>query len=371
MTHPQNPIAERYAAFDGLVEGVQVIDRAWRYVYVNATVAAQGKSTREALQGHTMMEMYPGIETTEVFALMRSCMETGSVHQLINEFTFPDGSNGYFELRIQPVPEGILLLSFDVTKQKLAEKLLQQANTLLDEKVRLRTAELSAKNRELEQFVYIASHDLQEPLRTITNYLEVLDEDFGADLPADAKTYLTSMSKAALRMKGLIKAVLEYSRLGLNRRPSPVDCGQLIRHVVEDLQARIQESGAVVSIGTLPVVEGYETELRMLFQNLLSNAIKFVAPGVVPRIRVQAEPVAAGVRLSVHDNGIGIAPEHHAQLFQLFRRLNNRKQYDGVGMGLATCRRIIDMHGGRIGVESQPGQGSCFWFELPAVKGAQ
>ncbi len=256
---------------------------------------------------------------------------------------------------------GVVIDEHDI--QELAEAAQKLRDTI---------AALEKKTLAQQKFIYMLSHDLREPVNTIINFSGVLKTRLSQTGEADVRRFAEFVHGGGTRLKALLDDLLEYVRLEHQTiRQEPVKLCSLVDSVVADLGDAIQRTGAVVECEAQAEVQGDPHLLRVVIQNFVSNGIKFVAPGVVPRIRVQAEPVAAGVRLSVHDNGIGIAPEHHAQLFQLFRRLNNRKQYDGVGMGLATCRRIIDMHGGRIGVESQPGQGSCFWFELPAVKGAQ
>lgn len=354
----------KYTIFDQMIEGVQIIAKDWKYIYVNDTVTLQGKYRKEELLGYTMMEKYPGIEKTEMFGFIKKCMEEGSRHQMINEFDFPDASKGYFELRIQPVPEGVLIFSFDVTKQKEAEMFLQNHNVLLEEMVRQRTAELMVKNEELEQFTYIASHDLQEPLRTVSNYIEVLKEDFGSEVDATAIEYLDAIRRATRRMNELIRGLLDFSRLGLKRKLSRVDFQQLLNEVIADLKDTIQNSGAIIEIGEMPILDVYKSEMRQLFQNFITNAIKFRKEGIKPEVHIRAERLTGKWQFSVNDNGIGIDPKYFDRIFLIFQRLHKLSKYAGHGLGLANSKKIVEIHGGNIWVESEPGKGSTFFFTI-------
>lgn len=354
----------KYQIFDKMIEGIQIVDSDYKYVYVNDTVVVHGKYSREELLGYTMMEKYPGIESTEMFKNIQMCMNEHTGYQMINEFDFPDGSKGYFELRMQPVPEGILILSFDVTQQKIAEVLLRDTNALLDEKVKQRTLELTMKNKELEQFTYIASHDLQEPLRTIANYIEVLKEDYEGVLDDTAKGYLNSMNLAATRLSNLTKYLLDFSRLGRDRKLAKVNCGSLIKEVLDDLDNVIQSTGTVVKVGEMPLLNIYETEIRQVFQNLLTNAIKFRQKNIPLVIELNCEYMGNKWMFSVKDNGIGIASQHFERIFHIFQRLHSTEDYEGSGIGLANCKKIVELHGGEISVESTLGKGSTFLFTI-------
>jgi len=354
----------KYSIFDKMIEGIQIVNNDWQYVYVNDTIALQGKYKKEELLGRSMIEKYPGIENTEMFGLIKKCLSEQSPQQMINEFTFPDDTKGYFELRMQPVPEGVLILSLDVTQQKRAEKALIDTNSILKEKINESTLELTAKTKEIEQFTYIASHDLQEPVRTVFNYIEVLKEDYAERLDENALKYLNAMNRAAERMSNLVKALLDYSKLGRNLKLSPAKCLNLIEKAMEDLEPMIRSSGTVINIEQMPELNVYENEMRHVFQNLLSNAIKFCRNGVNPVIHISAEDVGTKWKFVVKDNGIGIAPEFYERIFYVFQRLHSIDKYPGNGIGLAKCKKIIEMHGGEIAVESVQGEGSIFTFTI-------
>ncbi|MFN8394198.1 MAG: ATP-binding protein [Bacteroidia bacterium] len=224
---------------------------------------------------------------------------------------------------------------------------------------------LVAKNKELEQFAYIASHDLQEPLRSITSFTQLLDEDYREQIGEDGGKYLNFLMEASERMRRLIKGLLDYSRLGREATLGRVDAAAMMKEIQLDLAVAIKECKAEVKVGPLPVFNAYELEFRQLLQNLVSNAIKFRKPGTAPMIDVSARQVGSAWEFSIKDNGIGIAKEHQEKIFLIFQRLHNRSQYDGTGIGLANCVKIVAMHGGKIWVESEKDQGSTFKFTIP------
>jgi signal transduction histidine kinase len=229
-----------------------------------------------------------------------------------------------------------------------------------------RAAELTAANKELGQFAYIASHDLQEPLRTVSNYMQVFEEDFGAGMDDNARKYLRAVNNATNRMSTLVRSLLSFSRLGHNKKLVYVDCKKIVEDVIADLDTMIRNSHAVIEVAPLPQLNAYEIEIRQLFQNLIINAIKFQKKGTCPHIRIRSEKIVAGWEFAVRDNGIGIDPAHFERVFDIFQRLNNR-EYEGSGIGLANCKKIVHLHHGEIWVESSPGNGTTFRFTIPTL----
>lgn len=228
--------------------------------------------------------------------------------------------------------------------------------------------ELARSNRELEQFAYVASHDLQEPLRMVASYVQLLEHRYAARLDDEAREFIGFAVDGARRMQRLIHDLLTYSRVGTRGgAAAPVKLERVMARVEADLALMIGESGARVTHDPLPEVAGDEGQLAQLFQNLVSNAVKFRRPGVPPRIHVAAAPEGGGWSFTVDDNGIGIDPEYGERVFALFQRLHRREDYDGTGIGLALCKKIVERHGGRIAVEPGPGgTGSRFRFTLNA-----
>ncbi|MCP3102126.1 ATP-binding protein [Myxococcus sp. K15C18031901] len=236
-----------------------------------------------------------------------------------------------------------------------------------EEALRQRARELARSNEELQQFAYVASHDLQEPLRMVASYTQLLARRYQGRLDADADTFIHFAVDGVTRMQRLIQDLLAYSRVGTQgREPRPVDASRAAGRAVANLQAAIQESGARLEVGPLPEVLADETQLTQLFQNLIGNALKFHGDGP-PRVEVEARPEGAEVRFVVRDHGIGIHARDFERIFVLFQRLHGDGAFSGTGIGLAICKKIVERLGGRIGVESEPGDGSTFWFTLPAA----
>lgn len=242
----------------------------------------------------------------------------------------------------------------DVTELKRTEAKLMEYTKVLEH-----------KNKETEQFAYVASHDLQEPLRTITNYIGLFEEDYKGKLGKDADTYLSFISGAAERMKVLISDLLEYTRIENDSERVSVDCNKLLNDLTRDIDASIKETNASIHFKQLPTLIGYHTRLRSLFQNLISNAIKFRKQDVAPEITVKAVDEGKEWLFSISDNGIGFDKAYNERIFLLFQRLHSREEYKGTGIGLAHCKKIVELRGGKIWAESEPGAGSTFYFTLP------
>jgi signal transduction histidine kinase/heme-degrading monooxygenase HmoA len=246
-----------------------------------------------------------------------------------------------------------------------ARSSLAAGNQELDARVQERTQELIRSNRDLEQFAYVASHDLQEPLRMVVSYLQLLERRYAGKLDSDADEFIGYAVDGARRMQRLINDLLAYSRVGrAGAQLRQVDVSAVVDRAVRALTAAIEEAGAVVTREHLPAVWADEGQLAQLFQNLIANAIKFRGEQP-PRIHVSAETSEREVVFAVRDNGIGIAPEYRERIFVIFQRLHGRGEYPGTGIGLALCKKIAEWHGGRIWVESEVGSGSTFYVALP------
>jgi light-regulated signal transduction histidine kinase (bacteriophytochrome) len=261
---------------------------------------------------------------------------------------------------------GILANSFNKMSDDLEklQKQIREANATLEKKVTQRTAELESKNKELEQFAYVASHDLQEPLRTTSSFVELLRKQYYDKIDGNANRYIEYILQASDRMKTLIKDLLDYSRLGREKQMEDTDCNILLQEVLADLDKVIKENGARITAGKLPVVKGLPTEIKLVFQNLISNSIKFRRQGVQPEINIEAQRKLNAWQFSFSDNGIGIEQQHHEKIFIIFQRLHNRTEFEGSGIGLAHCKKVVELHGGRIWIDSVPGKGSTFHFTI-------
>jgi PAS domain S-box-containing protein len=589
-------------------EGIQLIGYDWKYRFVNNSVVEQSKYSNEELLGHTMMEKYPGIENTELFKTLQRCMTARTSEILENEFTFPDGSQEWFELSIQPVPEGLFILSMDITERKKAEDALIQSlkeisdykyainessivaftdqkgiithvndnfckiskysrdeligqdhriinsgyhskefirdlwvtiangkiwkgelknkakdgsyywvattiipflnehgkpfqyvairaditdrkkneialaesekryrnlvdNSLVgvfestldgtivytnradlkifgydsleelqareaasvykypqqrkefiealakngkvenftadmltktgdtvtlllnaqvyddkisgmlmditeikraeEEIIRMndilekRAAELQASNTELERFAYVASHDLQEPLRMVSSFLNLLEKKLAGLLDETTRQYIHFAVDGAERMKKLIQDLLQYSRVGSNKEDfSPTDLNEVLQYVTRLLAEDIKKNQASITVHPMPVIEANKTLISQLFVNLVSNAMKY-RNEKTPEIEIGSTQEPGHWTFYVKDNGIGIDPKFFDKIFIIFQRLHNKNEYSGTGIGLAICKKIVDIHKGKIWLQSEPGKGSTFYFTIP------
>jgi signal transduction histidine kinase len=257
-------------------------------------------------------------------------------------------------------------------EHKRAEQAVREARDELELRVQQRTEELARSNaaleesnRELQQFAYIASHDLQEPLRMVASYCDLLKRRYHGQLDEDADDFINFALDGAARMQTLIRDLLEYSRLQTEARPyEDTDCGTLVADVIKNLAVSIQAAGATVTFDSLPTVTGSPSQLAAVFQNLIENAIKYHGPEP-PNVHVSAERKNEQCVFAVRDNGIGIDARHIDRIFTVFRRLHSHDEIPGTGIGLAICKRAVERHGGQIWAESQLGGGSTFYFTIP------
>jgi light-regulated signal transduction histidine kinase (bacteriophytochrome) len=251
-------------------------------------------------------------------------------------------------------PRGAVAAFHDVTARTRAERDLQHT-----------IEELKRSNIELEQFAYVASHDLQEPLRAMSGMVQLLRQRYHGQLDARADQYIDHAVEAASRMQGLISALLTFSRLDRYSGPvAPVAMETALAGALANLAVARHEAAAEVTHDPLPIVMGDAAQLTQVLQNLIGNALKFRG-GAPPQIHIGAEELAGAWQFSVQDNGIGIDPEFFDRIFLIFQRLHVRRDYPGMGIGLALCKKIVERHGGRIWVASQPGAGATFYFTLP------
>jgi len=298
--------------------------------------------------------------------LLRRIADEQPLVPLEREYKRRDGSSVVMEIHQKRIrdaagqPIGLRTFLLDITQRKRAETtLLEQAD------------KLSRSNAELEQFAYVASHDLQEPLRKIQAFGDRLKTKYEAGLGPEGLDYLTRMQNAAARMQILIQDLLSLSRVTSNSKPfTSVDLGDVIRTVVSDLEMRINDANGSVDIGTLPVIFGDRGQMAQLFQNLIGNGLKFRKPGESPVVKIESQAQALtsgapGWQITVQDNGIGFDEKYRDRIFQIFQRLHGRSEYEGTGIGLAICRKIVDRHNGVITAHSSPGAGAKFIILMP------
>ena len=345
---------------DTLPQKICLKDARLKWVSVNASFARDLDARPEDLVGKTDLDFFPAALAAKHRADDERVMATGRTEELDQEY-IEQGELRLVHTVKTPVrdPEGeiagVLAIFWDVTEKRQAEERL--ARTLAD---------LERSNRDLEQFAYVASHDLQEPLRMVASFTQLLAERYRGRLDSDADDFIGFAVDGAARMQRLITDLLAFSRIGTRGRSfAPVDSHAALGQALANLGQAIGEACAVVTNDELPVVLGDETQLVQLFQNLVGNAVKFRRPDVPPHVHVAVRRDGAEWVFAVRDNGIGVPTDLQHRLFVVFQRLHGRDEYPGTGIGLAMCKRIVERHGGRIGIESQTGDGATFFFTLP------
>lgn len=355
----QSPLAMQVVDADGLTVRV---NRAWEVLWRKSSAAV----IREAQSIYSDSQL----ADANIATFQKRAVDQGQgleIPAFRYVFAGPKPYERFLRTFVCPIgdPSGkpleTMLIFDDVSERHRQE--LRLAQTLKD---------LGRSNQELERFAYVTSHDLQEPLRMVTSYLSLLNKRYHDQLDDDAREFIGFAVDGAHNMQELINDLLTYSRVGhAMQNDDPVSIEDCFKRALISLAPVINQAHALVLHEALPVLPCNPTEMERLFQNLVGNAIKYSRPGVAPRVDVRAEQIGGGVwRFTVTDNGLGIAPEHQERIFQIFQRLHTRADFPGSGIGLAICRKIIDAHGGRIGVESRVGEGAVFWFTLPSSQTA-
>lgn len=348
---------------DAAPDATIIVDQTGRIVMVNAQVQPMFGYTRQELLGQVMEMLIPErfrgkhvLHRGEYNSHPRTRpMGVGPELYGLRK----DGREFPVEISLSPLEteeEGLLISAAirDVTQRKWAQ-----------DQLRAYAEELQRSNLELQQFAYVASHDLQEPLRAISTFCEMLAKRYRGQLDAQADQWIGFVVDGARRMQALVQDLLAYSRLETRARPpEPVALDNIFHRAVENVRALAEETGASITAEALPTVCGDPSQLVQLLQNLIGNALKFRG-GEPPRVHVSAARREENWVVSVSDNGIGIDPKYYERIFELFKRLHNADRYPGTGIGLSVCRKVVHRHGGRIWVESEPGRGSTFYFTLP------
>lgn len=352
---------------DKMMEGIQIIDFEYRYIYVNEAVTKQGRYSAGELLGKTMMEKYPGIELSEMFAGLTKCMTERKPQFMINEFSYPDQSKAWFELNMQPVPEGVFILSIDISDRKNAEEALKQLNDELEQKVAERTAQLQLVNKELESFSYSVSHDLRAPLRAVSGYAKMIEEDYTAIIDSEGKRLLHNIQHNAQKMGTLIDDLLSFSRLGRKDvQRSRINVKELLEGVMIELNKNVKHSASVNMHHLIDLNADYAL-LNQVFYNLISNAIKYSSKEEQSRVDISSEKKENEIIYSISDNGAGFDMQYGHKLFGVFQRLHSDSEFEGTGVGLAIVQRIIVKHNGKVWAEGKPGEGATFYFSIPTA----
>jgi hypothetical protein len=367
---------------ESITDGFFSLDREWRFKWLNNHGASLMGISAEDSIGKSIWELFPHAVARKFYSESLKAAETGQpVH--FEEF-YPEPLNMWYEAHCYPSSEGMAIYFRDIIDRKRMEEELIQINSQLEDRVRERTAELRISNKalmeyaaklerlneELQEFAFVASHDLQEPLRKIQTFGHLLGDKCRDALPETGQDYLNRMTASAKRMSDLLQSLLNYSRIATRSNPlEPIDLASVARDAVSDLELLIQKENGTVEIGELPRLNADPAQIRQLIQNLVSNSMKFRSNADDPVVRIYGYTDGGTCTLYFQDNGIGFDEKYLDRIFRPFQQLHGRSAgYGGTGMGLAICRKIVERHGGNISAKSTRGQGATFIVQLPAAR---
>ncbi len=341
-----------------MAETLMVIDTDGTIQRVNQAAISLLGYERHELIGRSAGDLFE--EGVDVLSLLKQSELNDVIRRVDTSVVTKDGRHVAVSLSGSVMRDedgeiqGMVCVAQDITERKRTQEILER-----------QTRELARSNSELEQFAWVASHDLQEPLRMVASYTQLLSKRYKGKLDADADEFIAFAVDGATRMRRLINALLELSRVGTRGKDfEATDCDAIYNRTLVNLQGLVEESGAVVTHDRLPTVMGDVTQLGQLFQNLIANAIKFRGDEQLT-VHVGAEQRNGHWEFCVRDNGIGIDPEYAERIFVVFQRLHGKGDRPGTGIGLSICKKIVELHGGRIWVKSQPDEGAAFYFTLP------
>ncbi len=321
-----------------------------------------------------MMPVMSGLETAEFIRQSQKLKNIPIIFLTADNNPSPNIFKGYqlgaVDYILKPIVPEILKAKVgvfaDLYLKNYELETMSKNLAQLNEQLHQRTIELERSNKELEKFAYVSSHDLQEPLRTITSYIQLLQKKMSNDLDEETVEYMNFVVNASQRMRNIIISLLEYSRINREVKPfQQVQIHSVLKDVQENMFLSIRDNKVRIETGELPVVTADYTQITMLFQNLIGNAIKFRSEKD-PQIQITAKKEGDNYVFSVQDNGIGIDPKHENKIFEMFQRLNHKEKYPGTGIGLAICKKIVERHGGSIWMSSEKDRGSTFYFTLKA-----
>lgn len=345
---------------------VAITDKNGIITYVNEKFCKISKYSPEELIGKTHRVINSSYHSKEFFDDMWTTITSGQNWEGEIRNQAKDGSFYWVHTNIVPFmnsegrPEKYVSVRYEITERKMAE-----------DKLMLYSKRLEVSNRELQDFASVAAHDLQEPLRKIQSFTDRIKTKSTGELGAESLDYFDRIQNAAHRMQVLINDLLTYSRVTTKAQPfQKIDLNKIVAQVVSDLEVRIEKSKGRVECSKLPIVEGDATQMYQLFQNLIGNALKFHKPDQAPQVKVSASALSENessfYQIMVEDNGIGFDEKYLDRIFTIFQRLHGRHEYEGTGIGLAVCRKIVDRHGGNLTAQSSPGKGAAFLITLPA-----
>ncbi len=351
-------LKERNTILESIDDAFFAVDKDWTVTYWNKSAERVLSKKKAEVMNNNLWEVF----STEVgdmsYRQYHIAVDTNKAVHFEDNYA---ALNKWYEISAYPTGNGLSVYFKDITARKLADLHLKHLNLNLQKQAR----ELEVSNAELEQFAYVASHDLQEPLRMVTSFLTQIEKKYGTILDAKGRQYIHFAVDGARRMRQIILDLLEFSRVGrVDDTYEEVDLKNILDDILALYRKQITEQKAVFMIGDLPVIQTLKVPLRQVFQNLISNSLKYQIKGVSPLINISCTEHKKYWLFRISDNGIGIAPEYFDKIFIIFQRLHNRDEYSGTGMGLAVTKKIIENLGGKIYLESQEGKGTTFYFTL-------
>jgi PAS domain S-box-containing protein len=349
---------EKRVLLESIGDAFFALDKSWVVTYWNKMAESLLTIPKEKVLGKNIWEVFPEHVNSKSYQNYHRALKTQKISKYEN---FYEALDKWFEISAYPSETGLSVFFKDITERKVSDlKLLQ-----LNEQLQKQTRDLAVSNKELEDFAYVASHDLQEPLRMVTGFLGQIEKKYSNIIDDRGRQYIHFAVDGAKRMRRIILDLLEFSRIGrMKEKEERIDLNELVAEIIVLSQTQIRDADAIIIPGKLPSLISYKAPVRQVFQNLISNALKYHNEHVQPVINISAEETEEGWQFSIADNGIGIEEEYYNRIFLIFQRLHNKDEYSGTGIGLAICKKIIENFGGKIWVQSEYGVGTTFYFTL-------
>jgi len=351
-------LEERNTILESIDDAFFAVDKNWIVTYWNNMAQKVLQTPKDKILNKQLWEVFSDSIDSESYKKYHQAVETNRAVHFEDHY---QTLSKWYEISAYPSDSGLSVYFKDISDRKLSETILKELNANLQKQAK----ELAISNAELEQFAYVASHDLQEPLRMVTSFLTQLEKKYSDIIDEKGRQYIHFAVDGAKRMRQIILDLLDFSRVGTSEDDlEQVDFNKLIDEILTLYRRQIDEQHAEVVLGHLPTIKTYKTPIRQVFQNLVSNSLKYHRKGVSPIIHINCKQTDTHFQFSVRDNGIGILPEYFDKIFIIFQRLHNKNEYSGTGMGLAIAKKIVENFGGKIWVESEEGKGSTFYFTM-------
>ncbi len=355
-------LEEKNTILESIGDAFFAVDKNWTVTYWNNMAEKVLYKPKEEMLGQNLWVVFADSVESESYKKYHEAVATNEAMHF-EDFFAPLGK--WYEISAYPSGSGLSVYFKDVTERKVSDTQLKELNNSL----KLQTKELATSNAELEQFAYVASHDLQEPLRMITSFLTQIEKKYNNKLDEKGRQYINFAVDGAKRMRQIILDLLEFSRVGsIEDGAEDINLGKLIGDVSALYRKQIEEKNATIVFNNLPVITSYKGPVRQIFQNLISNSLKYCNVKARPEIDISCKDIGGSWLFAVKDNGLGIEPQYFDKIFVIFQRLHNKDEYSGTGMGLAIAKKIVENLGGTIWVESEKGLGSTFYFTILKVR---